>query len=189
MQRKWILFVFGAASFSLAGCGNKEADGAGSPPSSANPGATGTGAVAASSGKTVHLKHVQDECTFDVDAPEALKESQKDGMSTTYKGTNFWFQGFAGSAHYGLEQLTGLATMGSKEPPVYKGTANGVNLVITRAPQADANSKVLGQGEDSDKHESGLGCSYLCGGPAEREADVIAMCKSVKIQYDKSKVK
>lgn len=110
-------------------------------------------------------------------------------MSTSFKGASVWFTGYAGTSNYGLDQLAGLATMGSKEPPAYKGTANGVNLVITANPKASPESFFLGQGEE-EKLDGGrrVGCSFSCGGTKEREAEVLALCKSVRISVDATKL-
>lgn len=160
--------------------------GSGASAAGAKPGAT----TAAGGGKLIHVKQSKDECTFELDAPEALKESAQDGMSVTLKGTSFSFQGFAGASLYGLDQLTGLATMGKSEPPVVKESANGVNLVVTRnATPSDPVYAVMGQGEEASYkgRPSPLGCSFLCSGAKDKEAEVLAMCRSVRIAYDASK--
>lgn len=173
----------------LLGCGNSDQ----APSSGAA--ATGTGAAgtkatsaAPGGGKLVHVKQSKDECTFELDAPEELKESAKDGMSFTLKSASFSFQGFSGASLYGLDQLTGLAMMGSKDAPLVKESASGVNLVVKRVPTpSEPVFGVMGQGEEAASPKRSLGCSFLCGGTKEREADAIALCKSVRITYDASK--
>ena len=62
-------------------------------------------------------------------------------------------------------------------------------MVIGRNPNAsEPTHGVSGNGEEDIKGRS-TGCSFSCGGVKDREADVIAMCKSVRITYDASKVK
>ncbi len=38
------------------------------------------------------------------------------------------------------------------------------------------------------KSSSSLGCAFACTGTKEHQGDVIAMCKSVKISVDESKI-
>lgn len=173
---------------SASGCGNGGAA-SGQASSSGQPAASGAPAAAPGGGKTTRFKHVQDECTFELDVPEALKQTDKDGMSTTYKGPTVWFQGFAGTANYGLKGLVGLTTMGGSPPPTYQGTANGVNLVIGSSPKAPPENAVMGHGEEESIGSRSVGCSFLCGGTKAREAELIAMCKSVRITVDTSKLK
>lgn len=188
-----ISLLAAALAAGLCGCGN----GSGEAPAQSGTGAAATGATAgaksgAGGGKLVHVKQSKDECTFEFDAPEEMKESAKDEMSFTLKSASFSFQGYAGSSLYGLDQLAGLSAMSSKEPPVVKETANGVNLVVTRnATPSEPIFGVMGHGEEASYkgREAPLGCSFLCGGTKEREADAIALCKSVRITYDASKAK
>lgn len=174
----------------VVGCGNSDHDAApgaasGSPSAAA---AGASGAPAAAGGKTVHIKRSFEECTFELDAPEELKDKEKDGISFTIAGPSFAFRGNAGQTMYGLDGLAGLMRMGDTEPPLFKGTANGVHLVIGRNPNAsDPINGVSGNGEEAEHKERQLGCSFMCSGVKTREAELIAMCKSVRITYDKSK--
>ena len=191
---KRTLTILPVALATILGCGQSggEAPGPSGSGAAGTRGAPTTTGAAAPGGKLVHVQQSKDECTFDFDAPEALKETATDGMSFTLKGAAFSFQGFAGSSLYGLDQLAGLSTMGSKDAPVVKETANGVNLVVTRnQTPAEPMFGVMGHGEEASHagRDSPLGCSYLCSGPKDREADVLALCRSVRIKYDSAKAK
>ncbi|MFO0592745.1 MAG: hypothetical protein U0441_34700 [Polyangiaceae bacterium] len=177
--------LFGAA---LMGCGNGSSGSA--PVGSGAPAAGNSGApqAAAANGKTVHQKLTKDECTFEFDAPEALKPGKEDGMSIDANGASFEMMVYAGASLYGLDQLAGLTLMGTKDTVLVKETANNINLVVTRSekPPSDPNKFIGGHGEEANPGDRQLGCSYLCWGPKEKEAETVAMCKSVRIQYKKA---
>ncbi len=182
-----VLLTFGISMGALA-CGGKPDGAAGSATAGASAKAPAGSASAAA--KDAKLKHVQAECTFELDPPEELKQGDADGMSTTFKGKTVWFTGFAGSAIYGLESLTKMLTVKDAPPPFHAATANGINLVIGAKPSAPPENAVMGHGEEEKlTGDRATGCSFLCGGTKEREAEVVAMCKSVRIKVDMSKVK
>lgn len=175
MSRVALAIVFGTA---FLGCGN---GGSGS-----SPAGSGAPPAAAGGGKLVHHKVTRDECTFEFDAPEQLKPAEKeDGLSTMVHTASFEFAGFSGASMYGLEQLAGLSLMGTKDTVLVKETANNVNLVVTRSekPPSEPNKFIGGHGEEAETGNRQLGCSYLCWGTKEKEAETVAMCKSVRIQY------
>ncbi|MDI3292007.1 hypothetical protein [Polyangium sp. 15x6] len=170
----------------VCGC-NKSEDAkqaGGSSTSSASPAAA---PAQAKSGSLVHTTFTKDECTFDFDAPEALKEKSSDGLSVSYESASFKFDGFAGSALYRLEGLVGQHKLYNKNPPVYQGTDGGVHVVVARIDTSSSPlSGIQGRGEEAATRSTG--CSFICSGVKEREADVIAMCKSARLKYDESKV-
>lgn len=175
----------GASGSAPAGSGAPAAGVSGSPAA----GVSGAPAKAAGGGKLVHHKQTKDECTFEFDAPEELKPTEKDGMSFTLASASYSFAGFAGASLYGLDQLAGLTTMGTKDTVLVKETANKLNLVVTRSekPPSDPIKFIGGHGEEAEHEGRQLGCSYLCWGTKEREAETVAMCRSVKITYTEEK--
>ena len=178
-----LTILFGAA---LMGCGNS---GSGSAPAGSGApaaGVSGAPQAAAGGGKLVHQKVTKEECTFEFDAPEQLTSSGKDdGMSVAVHSASFEFMGYHGSSVYGLDQLTGLTVMGTKDTVLVKETANAMNLVVTRSekPPSDPIHFITGHGEEADIGERSLGCSFLCWGTKEKEAETVAMCKSVRITF------
>lgn len=181
--------VISLVLFCAVGCGKSDKPGSGSSEttSTASAGANAAAAPGANR-KLVHIKQSKGPCTFEFDAPESLKETKRDGMSFTLESSAFSFDGFEGSSLYGMDQLAGLAAIGGKSEVISKGTANGINLVITRFPTpSNPVVAVTGHGEEANVKDRQLGCSFLCNGIKEREADVIAMSKSVRISYDASK--
>lgn len=179
--------LFGVA---FLGCGNGNSGSA--PAGSGAPAAGGSGAPqAAAGGKLVHHKLTKNECTFEFDASEQLKPAEKDdGLSVTVQSATFEFAGFSGASLYGLDQLSGLALMGSKDDTVLvKETANNLDLIVTRSAKPPSNPVkfISGMGEEANVKDRQLGCSYLCSGTKEKEAETVAMCKSVKITFTPEK--
>lgn len=177
------------ASLGLWSCsGDKDAGASGAPAGSSAP--AGSGAAAASgapaatkfSGKTVHVKRTQGECTFDFDSPEEMKEKTKDGMSFTLESASFSFVGFDGTTLHSKPEHALDLDKSFKE--VYRGTENGVQLTVVIPVKyerpVDVND-VSGMGGEPYSNERSLGCTFLCGGARDRQADAIAMCKSVRI--------
>ncbi|TKC97248.1 hypothetical protein [Polyangium fumosum] len=148
--------------------------------------AKGASSAAPAAGKLVHVTFTKNECTFDFDTPEALKEKTSDAVSVTYEGASFGLQGFSGAALYKLEGLVGQLALWHKKTPTYQGTEGGVNLVIAPRDTPMSPLHAIG-GHGEEAADRSMGCSFLCNGTKEREADVIAMCKSVRIKYDASK--
>lgn len=184
MSRAALAILFGTA---LMGCGNSGSSSA--PAGSGAPAAGNSGApqaAAAGGGKLVHQKVTKGACTFEFDAPEQLTPTGKDdGMSVAVRSASFEFMGYHNSAVYGLEQLKALTLMGKKDTVIVAEAAADKTLVVTRSvdPSSDPVRFISGHGEEPHLVERDLGCSYLCWGTKEKEADAVAMCKSVRIQY------
>lgn len=174
------------ASLGLWSCsGDKDAGASGAPAGSGAAAASGAPAApgaAKGSGKTVHIQRTQDDCTFDFDAPEEMKEKTKDGMSFTLESASFSFVGFDGTTLHSKPEHALDLDKNFKE--VYRGTENGVQLTVVIPLKyerpVDVND-VSGMGGEPYSNERSLGCTFLCGGVRDRQADAIAMCKSVRI--------
>ena len=165
----------GAASSGAAASGAAQASGT---PASA-------GARPAAGGKTFHIQRTQGDCTFDLDAPEELKESEKDGMSFTLESESFAFTGYDGTTLHS-KPAHALDMFEGQYKDIYRGTENGVHLAIVTSVKGDkpATDKHAISGMGGEPYASGrsLGCTFSCDGVKAREADVVAMCKSVRIK-------
>jgi hypothetical protein len=98
--------------------------------------------------------------------------------------SSFEFTGQADMGLLGLE-LMELQHTGAG-PILHKGTENGVSLMITRDPKSSDTTAIVGKGEEAATGRK-RGCFFLCSGVKEREADVVKMCKSVRIKRGGSK--
>jgi hypothetical protein len=163
----------------------------------ARPESTTASAIAATSGsakptakKTVTIKRTQDECTFELEAPEDLKETAKDDMGFTLSSDSFQFVGFAGQALYPEPKhvLDMFQDKGEHEV-LYAGKDTGVPLKILKAKTlssgASPSSQISGMGGELYTGDRPTGCSFNCSGTAARQAEAVAMCKSVKISVAK----
>lgn len=152
------------------------------PTSTAAPAAAA--APAAVWAKTVHIKRTQGECTFELDAPEELKESAKDGMSFTLESASLSFQGFDGTDLHSKPEHA-LDMFHGQYRDVYRGAENGVQLAIVTAIDVakDKSGKhsISGMGGEPYSSQRNLGCTFICDGARQREADVLKLCKSVRI--------
>jgi hypothetical protein len=166
----------------LAACGDKgtTSDAA----STASATATSSAAAKSDKKKTVKIKRTQDECTFEFEAPEELKETAKDGVSFTLEGSSFAFIGYVGQS-LKSEPSHPLDMFKDDYEVLHTGTEKGVGLKIVKAkkpnPGAKPTTAISGWGSELYRSGYSLGCGFSCEGVAEREADVIAMCKSVKM--------
>jgi hypothetical protein len=174
-----------AASLSLSASGCDNSPGA-------KPGASAATTDPAPAAGLVAAKRSMEECTFELLAPEALQEKTTDAVSFTLEGSSFMFQGFVGQS-LRSEPTHPLDDMlkGGQFVEVYRGKQGTQLLTVLKAgdkaPKGDPKSVVTGYGSEPYQSGVALGCSFLCGGPASREADVVAMCKSVKITVDQAK--
>lgn len=183
----------------LVACSGDKDPGSGAPASGAPAsGAAGSGTAAsgaakpaaAGGGKLFHVTRTQGECTFDFDAPEEMKESTKDGMSFTLTSTSFEFVGFDGTTLHSKPEHA-LDSLKDQFKEVYRGTENGIQVTVVTTVKEDkpATDKhvVSGMGGEPYSNERSLGCTFICDGIRAREADVIAMCKSVRIKVTPEK--
>jgi hypothetical protein len=194
---RWLLFTMAVAGLSACS-GNKEASGSAAASGAAAPGASGAAASGAAAsggskgagGKTVHVTRTMGECIFDFDAPEEMKEKTKDGMSVTLTSPSFEFVGFDGTTLHSKPEHA-LDSFKSDYKEVYRGTENGVQVAILASVKNDKpatdNHVVAGMGGEPYSSERSLGCTFLCSGVKDREADVIAMCKSIRIKVTPEK--
>ncbi|NUP08193.1 MAG: hypothetical protein HOW73_19260 [Polyangiaceae bacterium] len=201
MTSKIALFLAASCSLAVYGCGNKADGGTKSSstteaPASAQPNGSSTtaGSSTPANGKLVHVKRAQDECTFDFDVPEEMKEAAKDGMSFTLESESFSFVGFAGTT-LNREPKHVFDMMQDKDnyKDLYRGTDTGTVLAIMthkEPPPADAKDKhaISGMGTEPYAEGRSTGCTFNCTGVASRQAEAVALCKSVKITVDKSKI-
>jgi hypothetical protein len=146
-----------------------------------------------SKGPLVKAKISKDECIFEFSAPEELKQTDSDGVSVTYKSGSFTFTGFAGSDLKSPDTFIPYVKMlGAGEDPIASGREDGVQWAVTlsKTPAEPFYGAYGSGGEEYGrrKSSSSLGCSFACTGTKERQGDVIAMCKSVKISVDESKI-
>lgn len=151
---------------------------------SASATAAATGSAKAAAKKTVTIKRTQDECTFELEAPEELKETAKDGVSFTLGSSSFEFIGYVGQS-LKSEPSHPLDMFKDDYQVLHSGTEKGIGLKIVKSkkpnPGATPTSAISGWGSELYRSGHSLGCGFSCNGVAEREADVIAMCKSVKV--------
>lgn len=139
--------------------------------------------------RLVHSKITKDECSFDFDGPEVLAKTASDGVSVTYAGKLVSFQGFAGAS---LDDFDLIASSDKPEDTLYYDKEGDPQLVIARvATPSTPLNEVMGSGNEKkpEDRKSGLGCSFMCTGTKAAEGDVVAMCRSVKINYDAEKAK
>jgi len=153
---------------------------------------TAAAAGAESKGPLVKAKVSKDECTFEFAAPEELKQTTSDGVSVTYESASFSFTGFAGADLKSESTfLPYIKSIGGDEP-IDSGRVDGVQWAITvsKTPAKPIYAVYGSGGEVYGRRESSksLGCAFSCTGTKEHQADVIAMCKSVKISVDESKI-
>jgi len=152
-----------------------------------------SGAIAPESkGPLVKAKISKDECTFEFSAPEELKQTDSDGVSVTYKSASFTFTGFAGSDLKSPTTFLPYVKSLGGEDPIASGREDGVQWAVTlsKTPAEPFYGAYGSGGEEYGRRQSSssLGCSFACTGTKERQGDVIAMCKSVKISVDESKI-
>ena len=195
-------------SLVIAGCSPDPAKPA--PSTGASAGATATAAITAKAAapaavpssaplpapaaavwaKTIHIKRTQDECTFDLDVPEVLNESAKDGASFTLTSASFQFVGFAGQDLHSTP-TNALDMFHGEYRDVYRGTENGVQLAIVTkidvAKNTSGNHSISGMGGEPYSSERRSGCTFICDGGREHEADVVKICKSVRISVKAAK--
>ena len=177
------------AALALAACNPSSGD-APSAASSASPAARSTEAggakpsPAASGAKTSHIKRTQGECTFELDAPEELKETSKDGMSFTLESASFAFTGYDGTTLHSKPEHT-LDMFKGDYKDVYRGTENGIQVAVVTAVKdtKPATDKHVIAGAGGEPYKSGRseGCTFSCSGVKAREGDVVNLCKSVRI--------
>lgn len=145
-----------------------------------------------SKGPLVKAKVSKDECTFEFSAPEELKQTGSDGVSVTYKSGSFSFTGYAGSDLKSATSFIPYVKMISGDDPIASGSDDGVQwaVALTKTPAEPVFGAYGSGGEIYGRRQSSssLGCSFACTGTKERQGDVIAMCKSVKISVDESKI-
>ncbi len=183
MRRRIGSFLLLTSSLFLGACSNKASSSteASASTKSASPERS---ASATAASPTNHIKRSQGECTFELDAPEALKETQKDGLSFTLSNDDFAFSGFEGQTLEPTPSSTFDMYKGEYED-VYRGTSAGLNLAIVKQKKDDGkgnkNAQISGSGGEVYKDGRNLGCTFLCSGARSKEAAVVAMCKSVRI--------
>lgn len=178
---------------SLVACSGDKDAASGAAASGAASGTAASGAAkpaSAAGGKLFHVTRTQGECTFDFDAPEEMKESTKDGMSFTLTSASFEFVGFDGTTLHSKPEHA-LDSLKDQYKDVYRGTENGIQVAVMTAVKddknVDARHVVSGMGGEPYSNERSLGCTFICDGTRAREADVIAMCKSVRIKFTPEK--
>jgi hypothetical protein len=153
-------------------------------PASASP-ASASASAAPAAGKLVHATIVKGECTFDFDAPEALKKADEDGVSVRYDGASFSFTGYRGAA---LDDFDNIAAMSKPEDRAFYDKDANPRLVVAREPKASKPiDAISGFGGEHLKDSTRDGCTFACSGAKEKEKDVVAMCKSVKIRFAEGK--
>ncbi len=177
------ILALGLSLLALSACSKDAATGAAGS-ASATAGASASAAAKSGDKKTVTIKQSYDECTFEFEAPEELKETARDGMSFTLGSSSFEFIGYVGQS-LRSEPSHPLDMFKDDYEVLHKGTEKGVGLKIVKAkkpnPGATPTSAIGGWGAELYRSGHSLGCGFSCNGVAEREADVIAMCKSVKL--------
>ena len=180
------------AALAVTGCKPSSGD-APSAGSSASPAARSTEAggakpsSAAPGGKTTHIKRTQGECTFELDAPEEMKESAKDDMSFTLESASFEFIGYEGTQLHSNPKHA-LDMFKGEYKDAYRGTENGVQVAVVTAvkDKKDAADKHVISGMGGEPFRSGHneGCTFSCSGVQARESDVVKLCKSVRISVN-----
>lgn len=185
-MNKLVLLVPFTSALLLAACSGDHT-GSAAPGASGAPASSGAAqAPAAAGGKTIHQKLVQGECTFEFDAPEQLKQTAKDGVSTTLSSDNYEFVGFEGAQLHSQNEHP-LDSMKDRFKEVYRNGPKGENgvqvavLIDTKPSDPPGNHDISGAGGEPYSNDRNLGCRFSCDGIRTKQAEVIAFCKSVKI--------